>query len=77
MGGRQDVAIGLHYNASPWFRTVSLWQWDSERPDDPAGHRDSDAVAAAKVLKSGLNSTLLLNFKDHMSEPNAQAPVLL
>ncbi len=35
------------------------------------------AVAAAKVLKSGLNSTLLLNFKDHMSEPNAQAPVLL
>lgn len=35
------------------------------------------AVAAAKVLKSGLNSTLLLNFKDRMSEPGAQTPTLL
>ncbi len=35
------------------------------------------AVAAAKVLKSGLNSTLLLNFKDKMSEDEAQPPVLL
>lgn len=35
------------------------------------------AVAAAKVLKSGLNSTLLLHFKDKMSEDGAQPPVLL
>jgi len=35
------------------------------------------AVAAAKVLKSGLNSTLLLNFKDKMSEEGAKPPVLL
>ena len=35
------------------------------------------AVAAAKVLKSGLNSTLLLNFKDKMSQENTPAPVLL
>ena len=35
------------------------------------------AVAAAQVLKSGLNSTLLLNFKDKMSEDGAQPPVLL
>ncbi|MBR5151800.1 MAG: hypothetical protein IKW71_03095 [Elusimicrobiaceae bacterium] len=35
------------------------------------------ALAAAKVLKSGLNSTLLLNFKDHMSAPQAHLPVLL
>lgn len=35
------------------------------------------AVAAAKVLKSGLNSTLLLNFKDQMSASGAQPPVLL
>ena len=45
----------------------------------PAGGQTANdyAVAAAKVLKSGLNSTLLLHFKDKMSEPNAQAPVLL
>ena len=35
------------------------------------------AVAAAKVLKSGLNSPLLLNFKDHMSAQDAAVPVLL
>ena len=35
------------------------------------------AVAAAKVLKSGLNSTLLLNFKDQMSVEGASSPVLL
>lgn len=35
------------------------------------------AVAAAKVLKSGLNSTLLLNFKDQMSADGAHPPVLL
>lgn len=35
------------------------------------------ALAAAKVLKSGINSTLLLNFKDHMAQPNATGPVLL
>ena len=35
------------------------------------------AVAAAQVLKSGLNSTLLLHFKDKMSEDGAQPPVLL
>jgi hypothetical protein len=35
------------------------------------------AVAAAKVLQSGLNSTLLLNFKDHMSVQGATPPTLL
>ena len=35
------------------------------------------AVAAAKVLQSGLNSPLLLNFKDHMSAPGATTPTLL
>ena len=35
------------------------------------------ALAAAKVLKSGLNSPLLLNFKDHMSAPGAEIPTLL
>lgn len=35
------------------------------------------AVAAAKILKSGLNSPLLLNFKDHMSQTDAKVPVLL
>ncbi len=35
------------------------------------------AVAAARVLKSGLNSALLLQFKDAMSAPGAQLPVLL
>ncbi len=35
------------------------------------------AVAAAQVLKSGLSSTLLLNFKDQMSADGAQPPVLL
>lgn len=35
------------------------------------------AVAAAQVLKSGLNSTLLLHFKDKMSETGAELPVLL
>ena len=35
------------------------------------------AVAAAHVLKSGLNSALLLHFKDKMSEDGAQLPVLL
>lgn len=35
------------------------------------------AVAAAKVLQSGLNSPLLLNFKDHMSVQGAKIPVLL
>ena len=35
------------------------------------------AVAAAKVLKSGLNSTLLLNFKDHMAADGAKLPNVL
>ncbi len=35
------------------------------------------AVAAAKVLKSGLNSTLLLHFKDQLSAPGAKLPVLV
>lgn len=35
------------------------------------------AVAAARVLKSGLNSALLLNFKDQMSENKAHLPILL
>lgn len=35
------------------------------------------AIAAAKVLKSGLHSTLLLNFKDHMSQEEAVLPHLL
>ena len=35
------------------------------------------AVAAAKVLKSGLNSTLLLQFKDQMSQEGSQPPALL
>lgn len=35
------------------------------------------AVAAAKVLKSGLNSPLLLHFKDRMSEEGALPPVCL
>ncbi len=44
----------------------------------PKGTEANDyAVAAAQVLKSGLNSTLLLHFKDKMSEAGAQPPVLL
>ena len=35
------------------------------------------AVAAAKVLKSGLNSTLLLNFKDQMSVEGQEPPMCL
>ncbi len=35
------------------------------------------AVAAARVLQSGLNSPLLLHFKDAMSQQGAQSPVLL
>ena len=35
------------------------------------------AVVAAKVLKSGLNSTLLLNFKDQMSVEGQEPPVCL
>lgn len=35
------------------------------------------AVASAKVLKSGLNSTLLRNFADRMSEDGAQPPRVL
>lgn len=34
------------------------------------------AVAASKVLKSGIKSTLLLNFKDRMSQEGAQLPKL-
>ena len=44
----------------------------------PQGPSANDyAVAAARVLKNGLNSTLLLHFKDKMSEAGAQSPVLL
>lgn len=35
------------------------------------------AVAAAKVLKSGLASTLLRHFEDKMSEDGAEAPAVL
>lgn len=35
------------------------------------------AVAAAEVLKTGLNSKLLLHFKDKMAEQNAQLPPVL
>jgi uncharacterized C2H2 Zn-finger protein len=35
------------------------------------------ALAAAKVLKSGLHSTLLLNLKDHMSQEEAVLPLLV
>ena len=35
------------------------------------------AVAAARVLKSGLNSTLLLHFKDQMSVEGQEPPVCL
>lgn len=35
------------------------------------------AVAAAKVLKSGLASTLLRHFEDKMGEDGADAPILL
>ena len=47
-------------------------------PAPASGQTANDyAVAAATVLKSGLNSTLLLNFKDKMSEDGAEPPVLL
>lgn len=47
-------------------------------PAPATGNTANDyAVAAAKVLKSGLNSTLLLNFKDQMSGDGAHPPVLL
>ena len=47
-------------------------------PSPANGQTANDyAVAAAHVLKSGLNSTLLLHFKDKMSEDGAQPPVLL
>jgi len=35
------------------------------------------AVAAAQVLKSGLHSPLLLNFKDHMSQEEAVLPQIV
>ena len=35
------------------------------------------AVAAAKVLKSGLHSPLLLNLKDHMSQEEAELPLFI
>ena len=44
----------------------------------PTGTTTTDyAIAAAKVLKSGHNSTLLLHFKDQMSVDGAQPPILL
>ncbi len=46
-------------------------------PAAKEGTANGYAVAAAQVLKSGLNSTLLLHFKDKMSEDGAQPPVLL
>ena len=42
-----------------------------------AGSPCDYAVAAAKVLKSGLHSSLLLNFKDHMSQEGAVLPLLV
>lgn len=35
------------------------------------------ALAASKVLKSGLNSTLLLNFKDQMSQEGVTTPLVI
>ena len=45
----------------------------------PAQDRSANgfAVAAAKVLKSGLASTLLRHFEDKMGEDGADAPILL
>ena len=47
-------------------------------PAAPHANTPNDyAVAAAKVLKSGLHSTLLLNLKDHMSQEGAVLPLLI
>lgn len=40
-------------------------------------HPHDYALAAAKVLKSGLHSPLLLNLKDHMSQEDAVLPPLI
>lgn len=40
-------------------------------------HPEDYALAAAKVLKSGLHSPLLLNLKDHMSQEEAVLPLLV
>lgn len=46
-------------------------------PAAPSATANDFAVAACKVLKSGLKSPLLQNFMDKMSEGGAQAPVIL
>lgn len=47
-------------------------------PAPPKGHAPNDyAVAASKVLKAGLQSPLLLNFKDQMSQEGAATPLLI
>ena len=45
-------------------------------PQGTAGANDY-AVCASRVLKTGLKSPLLLNFKDQMSQEGATTPLLL
>lgn len=47
-------------------------------PAPQKGHTPNDyAVAASKVLKSGLKSPLLLNFKDQMSQEGVATPLFI
>ena len=46
-------------------------------PAATGGEANDYAIAAAKVLKGGVKSPLLANFKDRMSEEGAQSPLLL
>jgi hypothetical protein len=46
-------------------------------PAAAGGTANDYAVAAAKVLKGGVQSPLLAHFKDKMSEEGAQSPLLL
>ncbi|MBR4355419.1 MAG: hypothetical protein IKP96_02440 [Elusimicrobiaceae bacterium] len=71
------AAAGFHVvRLKPSYARANHFPYYVPAPEGNPSPNDY-ALAASKVLKSGLQSTLLLNFKDQMSQEGVSIPLVL